>query len=161
MLVPERPEGRNDEPARGRLESSHAQAPAEARLVIQRGFGRLERVERLAPVAREHAAGVRQHNAAPDRLGEALSGLALELRQLLRDGRRGVAERVGDGGEAAALLELDQEAQPGGAELISAMLIDNGRKEESIYEVVGTMLPACRTTSHSSESPPRPSPCQV
>jgi hypothetical protein len=54
--------------------------------------------------------GIGQAHAAPNPLEERKPCFALEHRQLLRDGRRRELERVSDGGDRAAGVQLAQKA---------------------------------------------------
>ena len=59
----------------------------------------------------QHARGVREAHAAPGALEQPHAGLAFQQRELLGDGAGRELERVGDGGDRAALVELLEETQ--------------------------------------------------
>ena len=65
----------------------------------------------------EHERRVGQPHAAAGRLEQRGARLALEHLQLLRDGRRAVGQRLGDGADRPAAVQLVQEAQAGGRAL--------------------------------------------
>ena len=60
----------------------------------------------------EHAAGVREPDAARAALHELRPGLAFERRDLLGDGGLCVGERVGRRGEGALCRDLSQHSHP-------------------------------------------------
>ena len=78
----------------------------------QVGLGELGALEQRAGVADEHERRVGQPHAAAGRLEQRQPGLALEHGELLGDGGGRELERVGDGGDRAAGVQLVQEAQP-------------------------------------------------
>ena len=69
------------------------------------------RVEQRLGVLDQHERRVGQAHAAAGALEQPHAGLALEHRELLRDGRRRELERVGDGGDRPALVQLAQQAE--------------------------------------------------
>jgi hypothetical protein len=62
-------------------------------------------------VADEHERGIGEANAAAGALEKLHAGLALEHRELLGDRRWRELERVGDGGDRAALVQLVEQAE--------------------------------------------------
>ena len=95
----------------GARERGQPQAPAaEARDGLELGLGVGQPGEDRVGVLDERAAGVGQADAARVALDEAGPGLALERGDLLGDGRLGVGEGVGGGGEGAALGDLSEHA---------------------------------------------------
>ena len=62
-------------------------------------------------MADEDERGVGQPHAAAGPLEQRHPGLALEHGELLGDGRGRELQRVGDGGDRAALVQLVQQAQ--------------------------------------------------
>ena len=83
-------------------------APGQRR---QLGLGRLRALEQLRGAADQRPAGVGEQHAAAGALEQRHAHLALEHRQLLGDGARGVVQRAGDRADGAPLLELAQEPQ--------------------------------------------------
>jgi hypothetical protein len=77
----------------------------------QVGLGPGGAVQQRLRVAHQHERGVRQAHAAPGLLEQRDAGLALEQRELLRDGARRELERVGDRGDRPALVQLFEQAQ--------------------------------------------------
>ena len=59
----------------------------------------------------EHERGVGQAHAAAGALEQRHARLALEHGELLGDGRRRELQRVGDGGDRAARVQLAQQPQ--------------------------------------------------
>ena len=75
------------------------------------GFDALEGDGDVDRAFGEHASRRGEGEAAPGALGEGQSRLALEDLELLRDGRGGEGERLGDGGDGAALGELAKDLE--------------------------------------------------
>ena len=75
------------------------------------GLGERRALEQRVGVPDEHQRGVGQPHAAAGALEQRHAGLALEHRELLRDGRRRELQRVGDRGDRPALVQLAQQAQ--------------------------------------------------
>ena len=78
---------------------------------LDRRLGGLELAQDALGARDELLAGRREPAAAAVALEQLDAGLALECRELLGDGRSGVAERVGGGGDRPAGGELAQDAQ--------------------------------------------------
>jgi hypothetical protein len=135
-------EGGDEQPAGRGLKGGHAHGARERLRILERRLGGLEPLQHLARVSGERAPGGRQHHAAPDRLEQGPARLGLQLRELLGDGRGRVAERVGNGGEAAAVLELDEQAQPAGIQHREATLINKSEISELFYTTTRAKLPA-------------------
>ena len=74
-------------------------------------LGERRALEQRIGVADEHERRVGQAHAAAGALEQAHAGLALEHRELLRDGRRRELQRVGDRGDRPALVQLAEQAQ--------------------------------------------------
>ena len=70
------------------------------------------RLEQRLGVADQDERGVGQADAAPRPLEQRHARLALEHRELLRDGRRRELERIRDGGDRPALVQLVEQPQP-------------------------------------------------
>ena len=62
-------------------------------------------------VVDQHERGVGQAHPSPRALQQRHAGLALEHRELLRDGRGRELKRVRDGGDRPAVVQLAQQAQ--------------------------------------------------
>ena len=62
-------------------------------------------------MADEHERRIRQPDAAARAFEQRYARLALEDGELLGDGGRGEAQRVGDGGDGPALVQLVQQSQ--------------------------------------------------
>ena len=77
----------------------------------QVGLGERGALEQRLGVLDQHERRIGQAHAAAGPLQQRHAGLALEHRELLRDGRRRELERVGDRGDRSALVELAQQAQ--------------------------------------------------
>jgi hypothetical protein len=79
-------------------ERADAQPPGlQARDGLHLGLGRREAVENRVGVLEQHAAGLGQPDAARGALEQLGAGLALERRDLPRDGGLGEAQRLGGG----------------------------------------------------------------
>ena len=78
---------------------------------VQGRAGLVERLEDPLAVIREYLSCCGQFDPAAGSLDELDAGFALERGQLLRYGGRREPERVGDGGDAAAVCELAQDSQ--------------------------------------------------
>ena len=100
------------EPQRHGLERRDPRAAGDgARGRREVGLGDRGALEQRAGVADEHERRVGQPDAAAGALEQAHARLALEHRELLRDGRWRELQRVGDGRDRAALVQLAQQAQ--------------------------------------------------
>ena len=86
----------------------------------------LELREHDVGVADEHLRGAGEPHAAAVALHDRLADLALERRELLRDGRRREVERVGGRRDGAVLGDLAQDAQAAGIDH-AADLTDRSR----------------------------------
>jgi hypothetical protein len=121
----QRPEGRDDERVRRRLEGGDAQPagdlPGRLREI---GLGCLQARQHRVGVDDKTAARLRELNAAADALEQRHAGIALEGGELLGHGRGRVGERLGDGRHRPASRELPQEAQATDIEHRSAVLSD-------------------------------------
>ena len=109
------------------------------------GLGELGAVEQHACVTDEHERGVRQPHAAPRPLQELNPGLALEHRELLRDGGRRVLQRLRHRRDRAALVELVQQPQPAEVEH-QAMLLNTGNESQSILDLARGRIRLVRST---------------
>ena len=87
----------------------HATA-AQAGDGLQLGLGVGEAGEDDVGMGDQGAPGVREGDAALAPLDQARAGLALQRRDLLRDGGLRVGERLGGGGEGALRCDLAQDA---------------------------------------------------
>ena len=76
------------------------------------GLGAGRAIEQRVGVADQHERRVGQPHAATRLLEQRHAGLALEHRELLRDGARRELERVGDGGDRPPLVQLLEQPQP-------------------------------------------------
>ena len=88
-------------------------------------------------MADEHAARVGEADAARAALDQRRAGLALERGDLLRDGGLGEGERLGRGGERAALGDLAQDSHSA-----------NVKHQQSLYQIRQSFI--CTDTSGSS-----------
>jgi drug/metabolite transporter (DMT)-like permease len=98
----------------------------------QVGLGERHAREQRFGVVDQHERRVGQAHAAAGALEQAYAGLALEHRELLRDGRRRELQRVGDRGDRAALVQLAQQAQTPEVEHRAATLPIHLQKSKSI-----------------------------
>ena len=98
----------------------------------QVGLGARRAVEQRVGVLDEHERRVGEAHAAAGALEQRHARLALEHRELLRDGRRRVLQRVGDRGDRPALVELAQQAQAAEVEHRVATLPVRANESESI-----------------------------
>ena len=76
------------------------------------GLSVVEHLQDAFNVTHEHERLRGEPNAAPVRLQQRDSDLLLQLRELLRDGRRAVGERFRHRGQGAAVAEFAQDAEP-------------------------------------------------
>ena len=112
-LARERPDRRHGHAQADRLERGDPAAAGDAAGGGgQVGLGELGALEQRAGVADEDQRRIGEPDAAAGRLEQRQPRLALEHGELLRDGRGRELERVGDGGDRAARVQLVQEAQP-------------------------------------------------
>ena len=84
------------------------------------GLGERRALEQRVGVLDERQRRVGEPHAAAGALEQPHAGLALEHGELLGDGRGRELERVGDGGDRAALVELAQQAESAEVEHSSA-----------------------------------------
>ena len=124
----------------------------------QIGLGeRGARQQRLG-VVDQHERRVGQPHAATGALEQLHAGLALEHRELLRDGRRRELERVGDCSDRLSFVQLAQEAQAVDVEHRAATLPSLVAKENRCYANVNCAgwgsgdLPAARQDRRASSS---------
>ena len=97
---------------RHRLEGGDARQPGDAAGGCgELGLGELGALEQDLGVADEDDRGVGQAHAAACPLQQRHARLALEHRELLGDGRGRELQRVGHGGDRAALVQLVQQAE--------------------------------------------------
>ena len=94
----------------------------------------------------EHQRRVGQAHAAPGALEQPHAGLALEHRELLGDGGRRELERVGDGGDRPALVQLAQQAQAAEVEHRAGTLLNQRQKSESLLTLGRGTMPAVRSS---------------
>ena len=94
----------------------------------------------------EHERRVGQAHAAAGALEQPHAGLALEHRELLRDGRRRELQRVGDRGDRPALVQLAQQAQAAEVEHCAATLPNLVQKSESILMLRAATMRAMRSS---------------
>ena len=105
-------ENRGDDEADDARERGDAQAAGGLRLQgVQGRAGLVEGLEDPLAVIREYLSCCGQFDPAAGSLHELDAGFALERGQLLRYGGRRKPERVGDGGDAAAVCELAKDSQ--------------------------------------------------
>ena len=115
MALAQRHERRREQrPRGGRERRDPDRAADERRGGLELGLGRLEVVEDALRAAHEAAAGLGQRDPAAAAVEQRDPGLALERRELLRDGGRRVGERARGGGDRAAGGDLAQERRGGG-----------------------------------------------
>ena len=108
----ERVHRRGGQAQRDGLERRDPPAPDDAaRGRRELGLGELGPLEQGLGVADQDERRVGQADAAPRPLEQRHAGLALEHRELLRDGRGRELQRVGDGGDRPPLVQLVQQAQ--------------------------------------------------
>ena len=106
------------------------------------GLGERRALEQRVGVADEHQRRVGEPHAAAGALEQCDARLALEHRQLLGDGRRREAQRVGDRGDRPALVQLAQEAQAAQLEHRTGTLPGFREKSESLLMAsLATMAP--------------------
>ena len=123
MRVRDRAERGDDERVRGGLEGGDADRPADLPGGGRElGLDRFELCEHVAGPRDEGVAGVGQLEPAAGLAEELDARLALELGQLLGDGRRGEGQGVGRAGDRALRGELPQDGQPAGREHLSDLL---------------------------------------
>ena len=103
------------------------------------------------------SAGSVRRTPRPARSSSAHAGLALEHRELLRDGRRRELERVGDGGDRAALVAA-RAAAAGGGGRASCSNATEFRSEIGMDPdgSIGQDARSCAPPGPSSASPPAP-----
>ena len=114
MGVRELPHGRSDDPQERRLERRDPDDPRDPAggHLGDLGLGRLDGVEQQLGVPDQDPAGLGQLDVAPDPLEQGRPGLALEHRELLGDGARGVAEGLGGRAHRLPGLELTEQPEP-------------------------------------------------
>ena len=111
-VVRQRLHRRQGEAQRHRLEGGDPTAPRDrAGRRGQIGLGERGAREQRLGVLDQHERRVGQAHAAAGAFEQPHAGLALEHRELLRDGRRRELQRVGDGGDRPAFVQLAQQAQ--------------------------------------------------
>ena len=121
----QRPHRRHGEIQRHRLERGDATAARhDAGGRGQVGLRERGALEQRIGVTDQHERRVGQTDAAARALKQAHTGLALEHRELLGDGRGRELQRVGDRGDRPALLELVQQAQAAEVEHQAMLLSD-------------------------------------
>ena len=114
--------GRQQRAVRAR-EGGGAQDAGDVRaLARERGLGGLELAQHRLRARDELRPRGREAAGAAGALEQLHAGLALERGELLGDGRRRVAERVGGGGDRAAAGELAQDAEAADVEHAEAQL---------------------------------------
>ena len=106
------------------------------------GLGERGALQQRARVPDEDQGGIGQADAAAGALEQGHPGLALEHGELLRDGRRRELQRVGDGGDRAALAELVQQAEAAQVEHSVATLPDIRHESESILMSCSGSMPS-------------------
>ena len=115
---------RQREPQRHGLKRGDPPAARDrARSRGQIGLGERRAREQRLRVVDQHERRVGQPHAATGAFEQLHAGLALEHRELLRDGRRRELERVGDGSDRPAFVQLAQEAQAVDVEHRAATLL--------------------------------------
>ena len=82
----------------------------------------IDALDDLVPGSRRVPLTAQVPHAAPWALEQAHAGLALEHRELLRDGRRREPQGVGDRGDRPALVQLAQQSQAAEVEHRAATL---------------------------------------
>jgi hypothetical protein len=106
-------EGSRDDRVRGGVEGGHPDGAADAGgRGVQVGPGLLEPLQDGLGVLDESLGGRGQPDAAARSFEQRYAGFGFQHAELLGDGRRGIGEGVGNGGEGAAVLELPQQPEP-------------------------------------------------
>ena len=113
VLAAEGDQGRGQDGARRRRESADAQPARQAGAGGgERGRGLFQDREDGLGVADQDDAGRGQGHAPAGALEQRHAGLALQGGELLRDGGRGVRERVGDRGDRSPVGQFEQQPEP-------------------------------------------------
>jgi hypothetical protein len=113
VLAAEGDQGRGQDGARRRREGADAQPARQAGAGGgERGRGLLQDREDGLGVADQDDAGRGQGHAPAGALEQRHAGLALQGGELLRDGGRGVRERVGDRGDRSPVGQFEQQPEP-------------------------------------------------